>query len=124
MSKDLFGSFLQEANRAEYGSKITTVEFEEHIGNTLKIEWAFRGDDLIVHIYKADGVKWPLTYAKLLYALMDKHAGGEKREVGYEDMVDSWYIKSPGYGSGKLNSKLAAKGLCKKRLSELESLTN
>jgi hypothetical protein len=122
--KDPFGSFLQEANSELYGTKISAIEFEERVGNFLKIEWAFRGEELIVHIYKAEGVKWPLTYAKLLYALMDKHASGEKREVGYEDMVDSWYIKSPGYGSGKLNAKMAAKGLCKKILSDLESLTN
>ena len=113
------GSFLQDANKDIYGAKIEPLTFHDVEKNGFKVEWALKGADLIIHIYRARNAKWSLNYAKLLYALMDKHAPGESRDIGYEDMVDSWYIKSDGYASGKLDPNITARKLCEKVLNEL-----
>jgi hypothetical protein len=118
VSKGL-GSFLQEANKELYDAKVEPIEFSELEKNGFKVEWAWRGKELIVHVYRAKNVKWSLDYAKRLYALMDEHAPGEEREVGYEDMVDSWYIKSPDYASGKLNPRIPARKLCETILEDI-----
>ena len=118
MSKGL-GSFLQEANKDLYDAKVAPIEFSEIEKNGFKVEWAFKGADLIIHIYRAPNVKWSLDYAKRLYALMDEYASGESREVGYEDMVDSWYVKSPNYASSSLDPKIPARRLCEKILGNI-----
>jgi hypothetical protein len=123
--RDPFGSFLQEANKSDlYDSKIQAVEFNEIEGPNLKIEWGLKGDELIIHLYKPARAHWDLGLAKKLYTLMDAHAPGEDREVGYEDMVDSWYIKCSDFASGKLSPKKVAEVLCSKLLTELTSSAN
>lgn len=113
--------FLSEATADVSGAKIQPVIFEALEKDGFKVEWALKGTTLIVHIYKAQNVKWTLNYAKRLYALMDEHASGEMRDIGYEDMVDSWYIKSEEYSSGKLDPNISAKTLCGRILDELAS---
>jgi hypothetical protein len=115
----VFGNFLQEMNKDLYGSKVEQIEFTEMSSGGMRIEWACVGDDLKIHIFKRG--KWPLTYAKDLYALMDKHAAGEERDIGYETLVDSWYIVSKSYSSGKLNPEISAEKLCQNLLNDLSS---
>ncbi len=125
MGKDRFGSFLQEANEDVYDKKVEAVKFYEVEAPGLKIEWALKGEELIIHLYKAPRAQWSLArYPKKLYELMDEFAKGESREIGYEDIVDSWYIKSEGFVSGKLDSNKAAEVLCKKLLNGLVSSSN
>ena len=125
MGRDKFGSFLQEAGKNDiYDAKIKAVEFHEVEGPNLKVEWGLKGDELIIHLYKPTRAQWDLGLAKKLYSLMDKHAPGESRDIGYEDIVDSWYIKSENFISGKLNPGKAAEAVCKKLLESLTSSAN
>ena len=125
MFKDKFGSFLQEAGKNDlYDTKIKAVEFREMEAPNLKLEWVLKGDELIVHLYKPERAHWDLGLAKRLYALMDEHATGENRDIGYEDIVDSWYIKSEDFTSGKLSPDKAAETLCSKLLKALTSSAN
>lgn len=113
------GDFLRDANQDLYGASVEPLTFYEVEKNGFKVEWAMKGPELIIHIYRAPNARWSLDYAKRLYALMDKHASGEKRDIGYEDMVDSWYIKLENYASGKLDPNLPARKLCETVLGEL-----
>jgi hypothetical protein len=123
--RDLFGSFLQDANKDDiYDTKIRAVEFSEIEGTNLKVEWGLKGDELIIHLYKPSRAQWDLSLVKKLYALMDEHAPAESRDIGYEDMVDSWYIKVENFTSGKLSASKAAEALCKKLLESLTSSAN
>jgi len=120
MAKDQFGSFLQEAMGEHYGDKVSEIVFKEMVDGLMRIEWTIVGDDLKIHLYRNG--KWPLHYSRQkLYPLMDKHAPGEERDIGYEDMPNSWYIICKGYSTSKLNPEMSAEILCQKLLASLAS---
>lgn len=119
MEKNL-GSLLTESHEELYGKKISVVDFKKKQKGDILIEWAVsapKDDDLIVHIFSAG--KWPLNYAKLLYALMDELAPGEERDIGYEDLPNSWYILSRNFVKNKLSPDAVAEKLCKDLLNKL-----
>jgi len=119
MAKDQFGSLLTESHEDLYNKKVSVVDFQKLTKKNLMVEWALKGDDLIIHLYTSG--KWPFNYAKRLYGLMDKHAPGENRDIGYEDLPNSWYILSKGYVNNKLSPESMAKELCSKILDILSS---
>ena len=119
MEKDtgVIGSLLTDAHDDLYGSKITALEFHEVTNKGFKVEWTFRDDDLVIHLYSRN--KWPFDYVKKLYPLMDELAAGESRDIGYEDLPDSWYIISKDFGSGKLYPEAIGEKLCRDLLKRL-----
>lgn len=113
----IIGNLLTDAHEELYGSKVTALKFNDVEKNGFRVEWTFRDDDLVIHLYSRD--KWPMNYARTLYPLMDKFAAGEDRDIGYEDLPDSWYIISKDFSSGKLMPEAVAKKLCQDLLNSL-----
>ena len=119
--KNDFGRFLQETHNDIYGAGVHALTFDERTKNPIRIEWALDGDTLKIHLFRTDTSKWSLDYAKSLHALWDELAPGEEANIGYEDIVDSWFILSDGYGQGKIDPDIASKHLCQQLLDRLTS---
>ena len=116
-----YDSFLQEATEDLEGGAVKALEFTQSEKFPLRLEWVLDGTTLKIHLFRFPKWKWPFDYAKTLYTLMDDLAAGEDRDIGYDDIPDSWYIISKNFAEGRLSKVSAAEHLCQSLLNRLTS---